>query len=183
MRCVYNTFCVITILNELLAIMYATVASNSLTRVAAKPAASVFDLIQRNYELSWVATNVHFIVWIWRNGHDDGAAAISSKIEHIALWFGLFSIDWHEQYCQCWRGGRRRPRETLGSNIFSLGLRYIILSVKSVAEKKSVMGCFSLYHSFTLAYILCNTFGTPKLEKNTSQRKQQQNRCTKIVWG
>ena len=51
--------------HELLAIMYATVATNKLTEVASAPAASVFALIKRDYELPWVATNVHFMLGLF----------------------------------------------------------------------------------------------------------------------
>lgn len=65
LQCVYYFLSVASLANELLAIMYATVASNKLTEVAVvvPPAvSSVFALIKRDYELQWVGCNVHFML-------------------------------------------------------------------------------------------------------------------------
>lgn len=59
--CLYYFLAVTSLTNELLAIMYATVARNRLTETAGAPATSVFTLISRDLELSWIGTNVHFI--------------------------------------------------------------------------------------------------------------------------
>ena len=61
LRSIYSLLAVLSLSNELMAIVYATVAANKLTETVIVPAASVFDLIQRDYELPWIATNVHFM--------------------------------------------------------------------------------------------------------------------------
>ena len=145
-RYLYNTLCVWSVLNELLAIMYATVASNSLTRVRAAPAASVFALIERDYELAWIGTNVHFLLGLLGFG---GMVMTTVLLRYpprlnsalcgmaLAACLGMTSIanvgvhegDGH---------GRR-----LGDNMFSLGIRYIGLSLKSFMEKKTLLGIAS----------------------------------------
>ena len=57
----FNLLTVVALANELLGIMYATVSSNMLLRIQSAPAVSVFALIKRDYELPWIATNVHFM--------------------------------------------------------------------------------------------------------------------------
>ena len=167
-RCVYDTFCVVSILNELLAIMYATVASNSLTRVAAKPASSVFDLIQRDYELSWVATNVHFMLGLFGFGGMVMTtvllrypAKLNSSLCGLAFsaLLGMASI----ANVGVVEGDEQGQR--LGSNIFSLGLRYIFLSMKSVAENRTVTGflSFALFLFFGIQTI--RSFLSPDIGK------------------
>ena len=167
-RCVYDTFCVISILNELLAIMYATVASNSLTRVAAKPAASVFDLIQRDYELSWVATNVHFMLGLFGFGGMVMTtvllrypAKLNTSLCGVAFsaLLGMASI----ANVGVVEGDGQGKR--LGSNIFSLGLRYVFLSMKSVAEKKTVIGLLSFALFLYFGFQTVRSFWNPDIGK------------------
>jgi len=47
--------------SELLAVMWATVAVNTLTETAVAPAASVWHLLQRDCDLPWAAVNSHFV--------------------------------------------------------------------------------------------------------------------------
>lgn len=65
LRSLYFLISVFSLCNELLAIAYATVASNKLIETVVTPAASVFALIQRDYELPWIATNVHFMAGLF----------------------------------------------------------------------------------------------------------------------
>ena len=65
LRSIYLLLSIVSLANELIAIMYATVASNKLIETTVAPAASVFALLQRDCELSWIATNVHFMAGLF----------------------------------------------------------------------------------------------------------------------
>jgi len=61
MRRSYTPVTVIALLSEFISVVFATVAVNQLTETIVQPAASVWDLIQRDYDLSWAGTNAHFM--------------------------------------------------------------------------------------------------------------------------
>jgi hypothetical protein len=61
-RRMYQVLSVVTLATELIAVMWATVASNQLTENTFAPANSVWHLIQRDFELEWAAVNTHFVI-------------------------------------------------------------------------------------------------------------------------
>jgi len=70
LRKLYLLITVMSFFSELLAVMWATVAVNQLTETYVAPAASTWDLIERDFALHWAAVNAHFVfgmfgfVWI-----------------------------------------------------------------------------------------------------------------------
>ena len=58
----YILVTLVSFCSELLAVMWATVAVNQLTERIVAPSASVWDLLQRDCDLAWAATNSHFVV-------------------------------------------------------------------------------------------------------------------------
>ena len=145
-RAVFQTLAVTSVLNEVLAIIYATVASNSLTRVTHQPATSVFALVQRDYELAWVATNVHFFLGLFGFGGMVMTFALCSYPKSLAsstcglaasALLGMASIV-NVGVVQGDGQGRR-----LGDNILSLAIRYMVLSFRSFVKQKTVLGMLS----------------------------------------
>jgi len=61
LKSLHSFLAVLSLCNVLLAIIYGTVAQNKLAEVASEPTESVFALLQRDYELFWIAVNVHFM--------------------------------------------------------------------------------------------------------------------------
>jgi hypothetical protein len=57
----YPLVAVMALCSELISVMWATVAVNQLTETKIDMAASVWHLIQRDFEIPWVATNAHFV--------------------------------------------------------------------------------------------------------------------------
>ena len=145
-RCLYQVLAVVSLLNELVAIMYATVATNKLTEVATAPAVSVFALIKRDYELQWIATNVHFLLGllgfcsmimlralcIYPNFINTSSAGLA-----LSALVGMVSI----LNVGIAEGDGQGHR--LGGNAFWLVARYSTLLVKSFVEKRTVMGMMS----------------------------------------
>lgn len=62
LRKLYYLLSVMTLATELIAVMWATVATNGLTERAIAPAESVWHLLKRDFELEWAAVNTHFVV-------------------------------------------------------------------------------------------------------------------------
>jgi len=58
----YLLITVVSFFNELMAVMWATVAVNRLTETVVAPAESVWHLLNRDYSLSWAAVNTHFVL-------------------------------------------------------------------------------------------------------------------------
>ena len=58
----YLIVAAISLLSELIAIMWSTVAVNQLTERVIAPAPSVWHLLQRDFDLSWAAVNSHFML-------------------------------------------------------------------------------------------------------------------------
>ena len=64
MRRLHTLLAVFSLSNELISVIYATAASNRLVETTIAPAASVFCLLERDFELAWLATNVHFLLGV-----------------------------------------------------------------------------------------------------------------------
>ena len=53
---------IVSLLNQVLAIVYSTVAVNKIAELTYEPTEGVAQFIERYHELSWVGTNVHFLL-------------------------------------------------------------------------------------------------------------------------
>lgn len=62
LRRLYPVAVVVALCSELISVMWATVAVNQLTETNIEAASSVWHLIQRDFQLPWVATNAHFVL-------------------------------------------------------------------------------------------------------------------------
>lgn len=62
LRKLYYVLSVMTLATELIAVMWATVATNGLTERTIAPAESVWHLLKRDFALEWAAVNTHFVV-------------------------------------------------------------------------------------------------------------------------
>jgi hypothetical protein len=62
LRLAYTVVGVVSLLNQLVSIMWATVAVNQLIETNIAPAASVWALLKRDFDLEWAAVNAHFVL-------------------------------------------------------------------------------------------------------------------------
>jgi hypothetical protein len=62
LRLTYTVVGVMSLLNQLISIMWATVAVNQLIETPIAPAASVWALLKRDFDLEWAAVNAHFVL-------------------------------------------------------------------------------------------------------------------------
>lgn len=128
LQTIYFLIAVFSLANELMAIMYATVASNKLTETVVAPAASVFALLQRDYELSWIGTNVHFMTGLFGFMAMIGirAYAFLPKSIHLpaAGIAGSFFLAMLSVVNRGIAEGNRQG-QVFGCSIFSLMMRYV----------------------------------------------------------
>lgn len=146
-RKAYSLLAVISLCNEAAAIVYATIASNKLTEIVSAPADSVFALIQRDYQLSWIATNVHFLFGLFGFLGMIGVRAFMcfpSRLNTAAAGIAVSAL-----LAMCSvvnRGVSAGDGEGHGyaSSILTLVTRYITLLVKQVHENGGVLAMASM---------------------------------------
>jgi hypothetical protein len=125
-----------SLLSEILAITYSTVAINKLAEVSFPPTASVSDLITKNFELAWIGTNIHFLFGMFGFGLLVGSKAYftyGSKVGKIA---GSWSV---AAFLQCssivnrgiamGNGNIDEVGFRFANNLFSLSLRYVCIVI------------------------------------------------------
>ena len=143
---IFNILTVISLANELMAIMYASTASNLLVRIQSEPAVSVFALVRRDYELPWVASNVHFMLGLAGFVGMVTSRALSffpSTLNLAAAGFGgsallgMFSIANFSVNLGDGRGN------ALGNNLVALILRYMILLAAHFKKHNSFVGALA----------------------------------------
>jgi hypothetical protein len=142
LRCIYSLLSVVSLSSELMAIVYATVAANKLTETTVVPAASAFALIQRDYELSWIATNVHFLFGLFGFLSMIGLRAYTifpKKLNHAAA--GIVGASLLGMCSVVNRGvsAGDASGSSYGNSILSLVTRYGILLTKQLKNTGGIM--------------------------------------------
>ncbi|GKY98267.1 hypothetical protein MPSEU_000784400 [Mayamaea pseudoterrestris] len=61
LRLSYQVVAMLSLLSELISVMWATVAVNQLTEMQIAPAESVWHLLIRDFNVPWLGTNAHFV--------------------------------------------------------------------------------------------------------------------------
>ena len=142
LRTIYSLLAIASLCNQITAIVYATVASNKLTEITSAPATSVFALIQRDYELSWIATNVHFLFGLFGFLSMVGVRAsvcFPSHLQKPAAGIALASLLGMCSVVN--RGVQTGDGRGLvhGSSIVTLVWRYTVLLAKQVQTSGGIM--------------------------------------------
>mmetsp|Transcript_2001 Transcript_2001/g.3040 ORF Transcript_2001/g.3040 Transcript_2001/m.3040 type:complete len:253 (+) Transcript_2001:132-890(+) len=83
---------VASLLSEILAITYSTVAINKLAEVQFAPTAGVAQLISKHFELAWIGTNVHFLLGMFGFGLLVGNKAYFTYGGKVARIAGCWSV-------------------------------------------------------------------------------------------
>lgn len=173
-KCLYSIISVLSLSSELLCIIYATIASNKLveTAAAAMPAKSVFELIQRDYELSWIATNVHFIAGLF--GFLSlvciRAYTIFPKRLNVAAAGAAFSS--LLGMCSVVNYGISRgdgAGHTYGRSVISLNVRYGSLLIKQLREKGGVLTVLAIGLGLVSAVLGVRALLSPEEEPSKSE--------------
>jgi hypothetical protein len=155
---------VASLLSEILAVTYSTIAINKLVEVAHAPTAGVVALIANHHELAWIGTNIHFLLGMMGFGLIVGAKAslvFGNPTGQIA---GLWSMAAFMQALSVVnRGIAQSP---FGSNMFTLTLRYgsLLLANATGVMSTSAVAVF-LYSLFLLAKAIVKDRSSEDKEK------------------
>lgn len=166
--CLYNIISVLSLSSELLCIIYATVASNKLVETVAGPAKSVFELILRDYELSWIATNVHFVAGLFGFLSLVGIRAYTlfPKRLNVAAAGASFSSllgMWSVVNYGISRGDG--AGHAYGRSVIALNLRYGALLIKQLREKGGVLTVLAIGLGLVSAVLGVRALLTPEDEQ------------------
>jgi len=146
-RYAYSLLAVFSLCNEASAIVYATVASNKLTEIASAPAASVFDLIKRDYELSWIATNVHFLFGLFGFLSMIGVRALMCFPAQLNKATAGIAVSALLGMCSVVNRGvvaGDGSGHMYGNSILTLVTRYIVLLVNQVQKSGGILAMASI---------------------------------------
>jgi hypothetical protein len=134
MKTVYIMLSVASLLSEILAVTYASIAINKLVEVPQPKTTGVAELIQQNHELAWVGTNIHFLFGMMGFGLIVGMRVYFSFGERV----GNLAIGWSiAAFLQALsivnagiamgHGDEGDMHSRFASNFFFLNVRYLQL--------------------------------------------------------
>jgi hypothetical protein len=131
----------LTLVSVLCSVMWATVAVNQLTETAVQPAASVWHLIKRDYDLPWAAVNSHFVLGMWgfsfiigtRSYFNAGGGQLGMSVAGVACSGLLLMVSIVNRGIAAGSGDGIR----YGTNVLSLLAQYTTLLLKRASTKGS----------------------------------------------
>jgi len=139
-RALFMTLSVTSVASEILAIVYATTARNALIRHPPAPATSVMALIRRDYELPYVATMVHSFLGLVGFGGMVMTHALCSYPAPLNIHLCGLAVAAVLIMTSVFNGSVIVAPEEEQTNMISMGVRYVVLSLKSFRERQSVLG-------------------------------------------
>lgn len=126
---------VASLLSEILAITYSTVAINKLAEIQFAPTASVSEFISKNFEFAWLGTNVHFLLGLFGFGILVGTKAYflyGGRVAKIAGCWSLATFLTCTSYVNYGISiGESMDQEgfRFAKNLFGLTLKYMKLAI------------------------------------------------------
>jgi len=165
LRRVFPLVAISSLTNHIIALVWATIAVNDLTTSSSdQSASSLWELLQRDYELPWVATNVHFILgmlgFMWITGAriylKETEGPIGRSVAGLAIsgMFHLISII--NRGIQASASDNSHP---FGRNIFGLIRQYAgLLSERTTSKKR--LGLFEVLSGIFLGIAALNAIIT-----------------------
>lgn len=154
-----------SLLSEILAITYSTVAINKLAEVQYAPTAGVAELIANHFELAWMGANVHFLLGMFGFGLLVGSKAYFLYGGRVAKVAGCWSV---AAFLQCTSvvnvgismgsGNVNGERFTFAKNLFTLIFIYAKVAFVKAMGRPLSMASFAIiaYSFFVLAQQLCD---------------------------
>lgn len=170
LKCLYHIISVLSLSSELLCVIYATVASNKLVETTALPAKSVFELIRRDYELSWIGANVHFVAGLFGFLSLVGIRAYTlfpPRLNVAAAGAALSSLlgAWSVANRGIARGDGRG--HVFGTSVIVLNLRYAKLLIKQLGETAGIISFLAIGVGLVSAVLGIRALLTPENEKES----------------
>jgi hypothetical protein len=125
----------ISLLNEILAVTYSSIAINKLVEITAPQTAGVSELIAQTHLLAWVGTNVHFLLGLMGFALVVGAkayfAGFGTKVGRAAMgWSVAVFLQAVSVINQGIAMGGMDESAQFAFNLFGLVLRYVKLLLK-----------------------------------------------------
>lgn len=133
----------LSLLSELVAIVFASVALNKLTETTPAPAPSVLALLRRDYELAWLGTNVHFFLGLLgaaamvgiRAGLALGAVPAAAVVSGVLLMMAMLNDGIRV-------GEGKRDGVRFGGHLGSLCWRYACLLLRDASSSfRPLLAC------------------------------------------
>ena len=159
---------IVSLLNQVLAVTYSSIAINKLVEVPQPPTLTVAELITENHELPWLGTNIHFILGLMGFTVVVGSKAYfmhGGNVGKIGMGWtlaaSLQAASLVNRGIAQGSGGTEGVTVRFASNLFSLILRYGILAIKNAKG-----GFFAMAAIAVAAY---STFLTIKFLLNESE--------------
>jgi hypothetical protein len=127
----------LSLLSEILAVTYSSIAINKLVEVPSPATAGVAQLIAQNHELAWIGTNVHFLLGMMGFGLIVGARAyfnFGNQVGKVALGWSIAAFLQSVSIVNRGIAMGSGPSNAVNSskfatNLFGLILRYVSLAV------------------------------------------------------
>ena len=147
-----------SLLSEILAITYSSVAINKLAEVKFPLTEGVSMLISNHFELAWIGTNVHFLFGLFGFGLLVGTKCFFTYGPKVGKIAGCWSV---ASFLQCTAIVNRGismgsgefgvPRIKFADNLLSLSLKYVsLLIAKAKSGILPALAMGILLYSFTL---------------------------------
>jgi hypothetical protein len=161
MKKTYILVSVASLLSEILAVTYSSIAINKLVEVPQPATADVTELILQSHELAWIGTNVHFLLGLIGFSAIVGCKAyfggFGSAVGRTVLGWSLAvffqAVSIVNQGIAMGQGSGGDASTRFASNLFGLILRYIGLVVKGTKG-----GIFASAAAGAVLYSLFMTF-------------------------
>jgi len=161
-----------SLLSEILAITFSTVAINKLAEVRFPPTTGVDELLSKHFEIAWMGTNVHFLLGMFGFGLLVGSKAFftyGSKVGKISGCWGVAVF----LHCSsivnqgiALGAGDNSPH--FASNLLTLVIRYVTLTMSRVRGRPLSMIAFGVifYSLFLSIEMVAESFGFFQKEKD-----------------
>jgi hypothetical protein len=181
-RKLYPLISSISLASELIAVMWGTIATNQLTERSIPPAKSVWHLIQRDFELEWMAVNSHFCIGMFGFLAMIGSRAyfatqkglLGKSVSGVAV-SGLALMVSIVNRGVASGGGTDVSTGTtvrVGANVVALFLRYITLLLGRAISLKT----FGILELFSVSMLVLSIFtGLKAVFQNNSDAWKEEN--------
>mmetsp|Transcript_7748 Transcript_7748/g.11769 ORF Transcript_7748/g.11769 Transcript_7748/m.11769 type:complete len:291 (+) Transcript_7748:120-992(+) len=150
-----------SLLSEILAITYATVAINKLSELQYHRTMTVADLIENHFELAWIGTNIHFLLGLFTFGLLVGFRAYFKYGEPAGKIIGSLSVaailqatSFVNEGIAMGHGDIDNTEFQFANNLFMLTMRYIRLLLCRVKKGPLPIISIGLYLYSTILTVL-----------------------------
>jgi len=160
-----------SLLSEILAITFSTVAINKLAEVKFPRTTGVNDLLSQHFEMAWMGTNVHFLLGMFGFGLLVGSKAYftyGSKVGKISGCWGVAVLLHCSSIVNQGTLGTLDNSPHFASNVLTSVIRYVTLALSRASSHPLSMIAFGviLISLFLSIEMVAESFGFFQKEKD-----------------